>query len=238
MKLQLPTVTLICVDCLNTRLAIKVIEKCKEKCDFGDIKLLTSITTEYPHAVKIMPLHSLIAYSIFMLTRIHEYVNTPNIMIVQRDGWILNTESFDYSWLELDFIGGLYMQYDLVGSGGFSLRSKKIMEKAAEIMPKWDGTQKHADEIQSGLSYYEDGELTLSHKFNQFKFATLEQAANFSQAGNRNPIYFRERPFGFHRTHQVIDFDTGRVDSSDLTRDITSSYDAVIDNFNNNNNGW
>lgn len=229
MKLQLPTTTLLCVDCIDSKRAIRVIEHCKSLSDFGAVKFLSSIPTDYEHRVRIMPLNSLIAYSVFMLSRVHEYIETPNFLIVQRDGWILNTDSFDPKWLELDFIGGLYMQYDKVGSGGFSLRSKKIMEDVSKIVPHWDGTQKEADRIQKGLGYYEDGILSLSPFSKNYKIASLEQAANFSQAGNRNPIYFRERPFGWHRTWQEINFQTGVVDSTDITKDIHVSYDHEIE---------
>lgn len=228
-KLQLPSVTLFMVDCLDAKRSIHVLEHCKSKVDFGAVKFLTNIPVEYEHKVKIPPINSLIAYSIFMLTKAHQYIDTPNFLIVQRDGWVLNPQSWDNSWLDLDFIGGLFMQYDRVGSGGFSLRSKKIMEYSAKIMPEWDWTDKQAHEIQKGLSYYEDGELCFSNKFKQFKIASLEQAANFSQAGNRNPKYFREYPFGWHRTFQEIDFKTGRVDSSDTTKDIHVSYDHEIE---------
>lgn len=228
MKLQLPTVTLVAIDCINAEKAIKVIEHCKSLCDFGDVKILTSIPIDYEHRVKIIPLNSLLAYSIFMLTRFSQYIETEHCLIVQCDGWILNPDSFDKEWLNLDYIGGLYMQYDLVGSGGFSLRSKKIMDHCSQIMPKWDGSQKDAERIQKGLSYYEDGEISLSSKFRQFNIASPEQAANFSQAGNRNPEYFREKPFGFHRTWQEIDFKTGIVNSSDTSKDISVSYDHII----------
>lgn len=228
MKLQLPSVTCLIIDCLNADRAVKVLDRCKEKADFGATKFLTSIPTEYQH-VKIMPLNSLIAYSIFMLTRVHEYVDTPHMLIVQRDGWILNPELFNPDWLNLDYIGPLFVQYDKVGSGGFSLRSKKLMEEMARLTPKWDGTTEHANKIQSGLGYYEDGVISLSPHKKFFKIATNEQAANFAQGGNRNPVYFRERPFGWHRTWQKINFETGVVDSSDTSRDLQSSYDKDID---------
>jgi len=203
--------------------------QCKSLCDFGDVKLLTSIPVEYEHRVKIMPLNSLVAYSVFMLTRFNQYIDTSHCLIVQCDGWILNPQSFDPIWLENDYTGPLYMQYDHCGSGGFSLRSKRIMDHAAAITPQWDGTQQDADRIQAGLGYYEDGILSLSGKFKKFKIASLEQAANFGQGGNRNPKYFRERPFGWHRTWQIIDFKTGIVDSSDLSKDIHVSYDHEIE---------
>lgn len=228
MKLQLPSVTLFAIDCLNTDLTIKVLEKCKSMVDFGDVKFLTSIPNSYQHSVKIQPLNSLVHYSVFMLKEFYKYIDTEHCLIVQRDGWILNPESFDFDLLKLDYCGGLYMQYDRVGSGGFSLRSKKIMESVSKTIPDWDGTQKDAERLQRDLNYYEDGILSLSDFSKDFKIASLEQAANFSQAGNRNPLYFRATPFGWHRTWQRISFDTGIVDSSDTTQDIHVSYDAEI----------
>lgn len=229
MRLQLPSVSLICIDCVDANRAARVVERCTQKADFGAVKLLTSLETDYPH-VKIMPLNSLIAYSIFMLTKVHEYVETEHMLIVQRDGFILNPGSFDVRWLELDYIGPLFVQYDKVGSGGFSLRSKRIMQDISQkIVTTWDGTQRHADEIQATLKYYEDGVLCLSEFGKNYKIATLEQAANFGQGGNRNPVYFREKPFGWHRTWQKINFETGVVDSSDTSKDLQASYDNEID---------
>lgn len=229
MKLQLPSITLLCIDCVDINRAIKVVERCKSMADFGAVKLLTSLPTEYHHAERIVPLNSLIAYSIFMLTKSHKYIETDHVLIVQRDGFILNPGSFDVRWLELDYIGPLFIQYDKVGSGGFSLRSKKIMQEVSKVLPNWDGTQISAEHIQSALNYYEDGVICLGSFGKRFKIASKEQAANFAQGGNRNPVYFRERPFGFHRTWQEIDFKTGKVDSSDMTKDLHISYDHEID---------
>jgi hypothetical protein len=229
MRLQLPTVTLCCIDCLDSKRAIRVLEHCKSMVDFGDVKLLSSIPTDYEHRVRIMPLNSLIAYSIFMLTRFFEYIETPNVLIVQRDGWILNPESFNPEWLELDYIGPIFMQMDRCGSGGFSLRSKRIMQEISKTTPAWDGTQRSAEAIQKTLSFYEDGQLSLTPFAKDFRIASLEQAAEFANGGNRNPLYFREKPFGFHRTFADIDFETGKVDCSDITRDIKPTYDPEID---------
>ncbi len=200
-----------CIDCLNAGRAERVLEICKQKADFGAVKLLTSIPTEYEHAVRIMPLNTLIAYSIFMLTRVHEYIDTGHVLIVQRDGWILNISAWRDEWLDLDYIGPLFVQYDKVGSGGFSLRSKKIMQDVTGVVPKWDGTQKHADKIQEGLGYYEDGVICLSQFANNYKVGSVEQACSWAQGGNCNPANYREYPFGFHGTWQNINHATGFV---------------------------
>lgn len=211
MKLQLPNTTLCIVDCINANRATKVIEICKKHCDFGAIKLLTHIPIQNEYKVKIIPLNSLVAYSIFVLTRLHKYIDTEKILIVQRDGWILNPQSWDDRWNIYDFIGPLFVQYDKTGSGGFSFRSTKMMQAMSETMVEWDGTQKHADEIQKTLSYYEDGEICLTDFGKRFNIAPLEVAANFAMGGNRNPDYYRPHPFGYHGNWSNIDHSTGFV---------------------------
>lgn len=219
--MKLPTVTLMCVDCVDPERAQKVIDHCMGMVEFGAVKLLT--TPEIPH------LNSLVAYSIFMLTEAHKHFDTEHVLIVQRDGWILNPEVFNPEWLNLDYIGPLFVQYDKVGSGGFSLRSKRIMEATAKAIVPWDGSQEQADFIQKGVGLYEDGFISLSPFKNQFKIATPEQAAMFGHGGNRNPKYFREKPFGFHRTFAEIDFATGLIDYSDLSKDLRNTYADIID---------
>ena len=61
------------------------------------------------------------------------------------------------------------MQYDHVGSGGFSLRSKRLMKATAERIPKWDGTQKKAEQIQQGVLYYEDGVISFTDLGRKYK---------------------------------------------------------------------
>lgn len=231
--IQLPQVTLVCADSLFPEQSIKVLEHCKKSIQFGDVKLFTDKITGYEHEVYIPPLNSLIDYSVFMLTKAHEFIKTDYVLIVQRDGWILNPDKWNNDWLELDYVAPLFMQTyadgERVGSGGFSLRSKRIMERAAKDHPKWDGTKEHAKFIQSAVGYYEDGVISFRYK-NAFRIATNEQSADFAHGGNRNPLYFRERPFGFHRTFADIDFKTGLV-SYDLSKDLKISYDEEINSL-------
>lgn len=226
--MRLPSVTLVCVDCVNPELAAKVLGHCAPKVEFGAVKLLTDKDIEYPNTVKIPALNSLVSYSLWMLAELHKYIETDHVLIVQRDGWILNPDSFDMEWLNLDYIGPLFIQYDEVGSGGFSLRSRRIMEHAASLLPEWSPDEELQTLQQSKLGFYEDGFLCFDKRFANFNKGTKEQASRFAQGGNRNPEYFVERPFGFHRTWQTIDFKTGIVDSSDTSKDLHTTYDNEI----------
>lgn len=210
-KLQLPTVTLMCIDCVDVNRAIAVVEHCKTLCDFGDVKVLTSCPTDYPHT-KIMPLNSLVEYSIFMLTRCNQYIETEHVLIVQRDGWILNPNSWDDSWLQYDYVAPVFNQYDIVGSGGFSLRSKKLMDSIASWVPYWDGTPDGANSIQDQLGYYEDGVISFSEQLKaMYNYAPVSVANQFAQGGNMNLDNYVEFPFGFHGSARVINHETGAV---------------------------
>ena len=227
--IKLPQITILIADDVNPVLARDVLNICQRGIEFGAVKLLTSQDVE--GAIKIPPLNTLIDYSVFMLAKAHEFIETDYVLIVQRDGFILNPDKWDNNWLKLDYVAPLFMQYDVVGSGGFSLRSLSMMRRIASEWPTWDGTSDHANRIQSTMNYYEDG--IISFKYNKpkygFKIASLEQAADWGQGGNRNPKYFRDRPFGFHRTWQKIDFETGLVDSSDIGADLCRNYDHYIE---------
>lgn len=221
MKLDLLTTTLICVDCVDKKsvnTSIKVLERCKALCNFSEVKLLTSIATDYEHKIEIAPIRSLVHYSLFVLKRIHEFVDTKHLLIVQGDGWILNPESWDNEWLGLDYIGALFNQYDnppIMGVGGFSFRSKALMREVSSIYPAWTETEESTNALQNRLDYYEDGVIAMGARAylekKGFKFATVEQGARFSAGGNPNNKYHIEKPFGIHGSWRAFDQHTGIV---------------------------
>lgn len=220
-RLDLPTVTLFCADCYCINRVIPVLERCKAFCSFGAVKLLTSIPTDYPHRVEIPKLASHIAYSIFMLKRAHLYIDTPHFLIVQHDGWILNSDAWEKDWLQYGYMGPLFIQNDIrgenaVGSGGFSLRSKRLMQFVSDRTPDWDGTEEDAHRIQKRIGCYEDGVISLqlreSLKAAGFKFPTPHEAAKFSQGGRNDPEYYVKSPFGFHGNWANVRMELGVVD--------------------------
>lgn len=225
--LELPTTTLFCADCVNAERAVAVIERCKAVANFGAVKLMTSLPCDYVHAVPIQHLPSLVDYSIWMLKRANQYVGTQHMLVVQHDGFILNPESWDPAWLQYDYIGPLFIQdrhitHLSVGSGGFSFRSRKLMDYVNARTPPWTGNGDTAN-VQAGLGAYEDGVICLGMRgeltYNGFKFAPPEVACKFAQGGwpekhlasRDDRTYYHERPFGFHGGWRQIDHKTGFV---------------------------
>lgn len=214
-KLQLKDTTLICVDCRDLTRTVPVMHRCEELVDFGAVKLLTHFQTDYPNRVEVPNVSSHIMYSIFMLKEIHKYVETKYMLVVQSDGFIINANSWEDSWKEYDYIGPLFNQWDVVGNGGFSFRSKKLMEFMSGLYPEWNVTEVGADDLQAKMTCYEDGAISLNNRelieINGFKIAPLDVAGKFAQGGNRNDEYYNPHPFGFHGCWRTVDLKTGFV---------------------------
>lgn len=225
--LKLPSVTLFCADCVNAERAVAAIEKCKAVCEFGAVKFLTSLPTTCEHRISIPHLPSLVDYSIFMLVRAPQYVDTKHVLVIQHDGYIINPGSWEDGWLNYDYIGPQFIQdhvenHHKVGSGGFSLRSKALMEFARQRAPAWDGSPQSTALAQTQVGLYEDG--FICHRLYRdimqagMRIAPLAEARKFAQGGwpqlaspKRNDrTHYVERPFGFHGLWTNID-ETGFV---------------------------
>lgn len=70
-------------------------------------------------------------YSSFMLTRLADYISTDHCLVAQWDGFVLDPAQWDPAFLSFDYIGAPWPQFHDghdVGNGGFSLRSRKLLE--------------------------------------------------------------------------------------------------------------
>lgn len=200
-KPQLPNVTLVCVDCEDAARADNVLSHCESLVDFGATLFLTSCETSREH-VRIPQIgqgnrvEGLKQYSTFMLYELVRYIDTEFLLTVQHDGWILNPDQWDPRWLEYDYIGPLFIQHPLVGSGGFSLRSKRLHEHIRKIVTPYTATRGFCD---SGY-YWEDGVICCALRkrlvAEGFTFAPNDVAARFAYGGNS--AFYCPTPFGFH----------------------------------------
>lgn len=146
--LTLNDVTMVCVDD-NMERGRKAMIECTKNIRFGKAVMLTSgICLEWIYwpglakpewqwqEEKINPLNSKEAYSAFIINDLHKYITTKHALIVQHDGFVVNAEAWDNEWLQYDYIGALwgeeYSPYRN-GNGGFSLRSKKLLELTSRM---------------------------------------------------------------------------------------------------------
>lgn len=130
MKPNLKDVTLVCVDCTKKSfLGERAMNKSLEQCDFGAVKLLSDRTKTLP----IGTVSTMDEYSSFCIRELHKHFSTSHCLVVQHDGYVLNGAAWSDEFLKYDYIGAPWGGCNLVGNGGFSLRSKRLLEACSRI---------------------------------------------------------------------------------------------------------
>jgi hypothetical protein len=173
--------------------------------EFGDVIFITHEKPEnLPNKIRFEycpKITNIDEYSKFMLYDLASYIKTDYAMIVQYDGYVLRPNKWLDKFLEYDYIGApwpknVHFNGDLnirVGNGGFTLRSKKLMNCLNELkLPFTD----------NGTGFYnEDGVLCNYYRTELedygIKFASPEIAAMFSHETNCEEDV--NEPFGFHK---------------------------------------
>jgi hypothetical protein len=133
--------------------------------------------------------------------------------LVQPDGFVLFPDKWDSDWLQYDYIGApwAYVEdayidpfgnHHRVGNGGFSLRSKKLLDIPSVVEVPWETNNSDFYWMPEGVvNYHEDGNICVHnrHIFEEqgCKFAPVEVAVRFSQE-TRVPECEGITPFGFH----------------------------------------
>jgi hypothetical protein len=206
--LQLEQVTLIGIDCVDfSRLQLAADISCRE-ITFSAVKLLTSEMSDDPRAISIAPLMSIDAYSQFCLRELDRYIDTPYALIIQHDGFVLNASAWDEAYLTYDYLGAparagtTVYGYGavpphvvgtlVVGNGGFSLRSKKLLELTATLIARGDFDP---DGPEDWVQCYTNRALLES---NGIRFAPSDLAERFSFEGRSKDYYRWQDSFGFH----------------------------------------
>lgn len=133
--LDLSSITLLCVDTRAPDLATWAINRCLQHARFADVVLMTDLARvgrrqggiTYVHAPPIRNVHE---YSQVMLTGIGEHVTGSHVLVIQWDGFILRPDLWDEEFRRYDYIGAVWPQFPKtpVGNGGFSLRSRKLLD--------------------------------------------------------------------------------------------------------------
>lgn len=182
-SLHLPYVTLIGVDGFDAdRLRIAA-EKCTRDIEFGSVVMITNI-----------PIKSKEEYSRFCIKELYKYVHTEHMLVFQHDGFVINADAWEDHFLQYDYIGAPWEWYRdgmQVGNGGFSLRSRKLMEMVAND-PSIDDFHPEDDRICRHYGPY--------LHMNGIKFAPIEVARRFALEGYKHDRTYRGQ-FGVHGSH-------------------------------------
>jgi hypothetical protein len=188
---------------------ISALLRSSQNITFGGIKLVThECPINLPSKIEycyIDRIKSLDEYSYNMIYNLENYINTDYALIVQADGYVINSDSWKDEFFEYDYIGApfnlpkdafsyrdIYGNIFRVGNGGFSLRSKKLIKLANELKLPW----------QSFHGFYnEDGFICAMNRHiyeeHGCKIAPLDVAKYFSHEAEIPEIQGID-PFGFH----------------------------------------
>ena len=131
-RVRVEATTLCLIDCVNHELAVRALRRCTAGCDFDEVKWLTDRRAAVPgvQTVPIRTLRSAEDYSRFVLKELLQYVDTDYVLLAQWDGYIVNPQAWSPEFLLFDYIGARWegaQAYD-VGNGGFSLRSRALLQ--------------------------------------------------------------------------------------------------------------
>lgn len=126
-----PNTTLCLIDTRYHRLSEAAARRCADHCGFEQ-KLYLS---DQPWSVDgfafhpVAPLASIHDYNRMMVKELADHIETDHVLIAQYDGFIANPERWSHDFLDYDYIGAPWPQFDRhnVGNGGFSLRSRRLL---------------------------------------------------------------------------------------------------------------
>jgi hypothetical protein len=132
--LNLSNITLLCVETREPELANWAIDRCLNGTQFSKVVLITNLDRvnvkradiEY---VQAPPIKTTKDYSELLLTGISQYVNGTHVLVIQWDSFIVHPHLWSDDFLRYDYIGPVWPHHpeSPVGNGGFSLRSKKLL---------------------------------------------------------------------------------------------------------------
>lgn len=191
---ELPGVTLACIDTTNHALALRALAHSSQHLRFARVLLLTSglpAEVAVPAGVDVEtidPIGSRDEYSRFVLKDLVRHVSTSHVLLVQWDGFVANPDAWEAGFLDADYVGAKWFWFDdgmRVGNGGFSLRSRRLLEALAD--PRI--TLVDAEDLTIGRAF-----RPLLEREHGIRFADEAMADRFAFEA----AYPIGKPFGFH----------------------------------------
>lgn len=135
-KLDLTEVTICAVDSVNVGPAARALNHSVAQCRFADAVLFSHEPASGSfRTIKTDRIDSTNAYSHFVFKRLPKMIETPFVLIVQWDGFVIDQSAWSPSFRDYDYIGARWPFVTdgmTVGNGGFSLLSRKFMSAMME----------------------------------------------------------------------------------------------------------
>lgn len=207
--MKLLKVTLVAVSSIKIDETIKALEYSMRDIEYYEVVLIShekpeglssKITFKRCHELK-----SIEDYSNFLLYDLTQYIKSEYALIVQYDGYVLRPQKWRDCFLNYDYIGSPWPKMmnigvdgkDIrVGNGGFSLRSKRLLNSFNEL--KLPFLRRNPDDKVNNNN--EDVLICCCYRKlledYGIKFAPVEVASLFSREMDCDDSV--DNPFGFH----------------------------------------
>lgn len=183
--MNLDNVTLVTVACqpetVNSHKA--ALRHCESMCNFKKTLLISCADDKEFDNVNVGCLDKGM-YSQFCVEMLNDYIDTEFCLLVQWDGFIINKDMWTEDFLNYDYVGAPWPFFgNMIGNGGFSLRSKKFLSISSKI--NYTTNFPPGTPAISGLSICpEDWFLCQAHRKtfeeNNVSFPSFELARQFS----------------------------------------------------------
>jgi Protein of unknown function (DUF5672) len=196
-KLQLPDVTLVALDTVCHELTMLAVKESMDKVQFGAIHVHTNDFGPYQRAgidgrhFPIAPFPSVDDAMNYLWYGVPRPIETSHFLMVQWDSGIVSPAQWSDDFLVYDYVGapwGWHGDAHEVGNGGFSLRSRRLMQHIAERRERFP------------LGHPEDDFLCRKYRSelerHGFRWAPIDAASRFSF--ERTGFSGSDRHFGYH----------------------------------------
>lgn len=200
------SITLCAIDTIHHELAKFALNHSSKQMKFDKIIFITDKDCNIPSHWewhKIPTIKDLSEYSRIVLKELNDHIDTDYVLLIQYDGFIANGKNWSQDFLKYDYIGAPWTFHDIyqVGNGGFSLRSKKLLEVCLDENVKLLGGSNKNELLEDAtICRYFRSYLEVMHKI---KFAPLNVAEDFAY---ENGTKVSNKLFGFHGFHLLHNF--------------------------------
>lgn len=236
-RLALPQVTLCAATSVNVKATLRALEVSLAQADFAACKLFTDVPETPAHpgisVIHIPRLGSAAAYSDFLLSRLVDHVETSHCLVAQWDGHVIDAGRWRREFLDYDYIGASWPQFDDghdVGNGGFSLRSRRLMEACRE--PQFHAS--HPEDLAIGRanrSWLEGRGMRFAPRALADLFAA-ERSGDLATSFGYHGVWNMPRAIGTEAFWQVYrgldDRGTIRHDFASILKDVSHGPRAVL----------
>lgn len=203
--LNLNNVTLVAVACNEFKQIYRAIDISTRNIAFKKVKFISNEKIDI-NGVDFIEINKLDknGYNEFIVKELYKYIDTDYALLIQWDGFVLNKDAWTDEFFKYDYIGAPWWLNDEfnVGNGGFSLRSKKILEFVHNLTPL---APRNYVELAGGKAdNFTPEDAIICRYYGKFlrdcgfTFAPESLASKFSIEGNPKWGWSWNGQFGFH----------------------------------------